>query len=218
MVGTRTVILTVIVLVIAATLVIAAYSGLFVVPLTSSSDHSAENLIGHNAAQYNERVPVAYQPTYSALDQILNSFDQTLNSTASGSNHQVTYATELLPADSNLVTKLLTPQAMPSVVNYLNAIQKLGVRGVTIDISYPLLTSTFPNYAQYLRFYEEVVQQARERGMTIDIESQIPLLVGYPGISTGSLSYANLTYSAYVAQDKQMIQTIINTLHPDYLN
>jgi len=216
MVGTRTVILTIIALVIAATLVLAAYSGLFVVvPSTSTS---AENLPCPNAAQYNESVSAAYQPTYSALGQILDSFDQTLNSTAPGPSHHVTYATELLPADSNLVTKLLTPQAMLSVINYLNAVQKLGVQGVTIDISYPMLTPTFPNYTQYLRFYEEVVQQARERRMTIDIESQIPLLVGYPGISTGSLSYANLTYSTYVAQDKQMIQTIINTLHPDYLN
>ena len=219
MVGTRTVILTVIVVVIAATLVIAAYGGFFtVVPSTSSAGGSAANAMCPNAAQYNESVPLVYQPTYTALGQTLTSFGQTLNSTAPGPSHHVTYATELLPADSNLGTKLLTPQAMQGVVNYLNAIQKLGVRGVTIDISYPLLTPTFPNYAQYLRFYEEVVQQARERGMTIDIESQIPLLVGYPGISTGSLSYANVTYSTYVAQDRQMIQTIINTLHPDYCN
>ena len=77
--------------------------------------------------------------------------------------HQVIYATELLPADSNLGPKLLSQQALQSVMNFLDAIQKLGVQGVTIDISYPILTPSFPNYDQYLSFYQNVVEQARQR-------------------------------------------------------
>jgi hypothetical protein len=130
----------------------------------------------------------------------------------------VIYATELLPADSNLGQKLLSPFAMQGVVNYLNAIQGLGIQGVTIDVSYPILTPAFPNYNQYLNFYENVVEQVRARGMKIDIESETPLLVGYPGLSLGSVSYGNLPYSTYVSEDKGMLQTVINDLHPDYLN
>jgi hypothetical protein len=107
---------------------------------------------------------------------------------------------------------------MQGVNNFLNAIQKLGIQGVTIDISYPVLVPTFPNYDQYLSFYENVVQQVRARGMKIDIESETPLLVNYPGLSLGSVSYANLTYSTYLSQNKEMIQTVISDLHPDYLN
>jgi hypothetical protein len=107
---------------------------------------------------------------------------------------------------------------MQGVINYLEAIQKLGIQGVTIDVSYPILTPTFPNYDQYLNFYENVVEQVRARGMKIDIESETPLLVGYPGLSLGSVSYANLPYSTYLSEDKEMIQTVINDLHPDYLN
>ena len=189
--------------------------------LTSFSTPTAlvtGGLICSNVANYDESIPPAYQSMYSALSQILDTFNQTLSSTSPVASHAVIYATELLPADSNIGQRLLSPQAMQGVINYLDAIQKLGVQGVTIDISFPVLVPTFPNYDQYLQFYENVVAQVRQRGMKIDIESETPLLVDYPGLSLGSLSYANLTYTDYVSQDKEMIQTVINDLHPDYLN
>jgi len=171
-----------------------------------------------NVVQYDESVPPVYQDMYTTLSQILDGFNQSLNGIPPVANHEVTYATELLPADSNIGARLLSPQAMQGVINYLNAIQKLGIDGVTIDISFPVLVPTFPNYSQYLSFYENVVQQVRSRGMMIDIESETPLLVGYPGLSLGSVSYSNLTYDAYVSEDRAMIQTVITDLHPDYLN
>ena len=171
-----------------------------------------------NVIPYDESAPPAYQGMYTSLGQILDNFNQTLSGIQPVASHGVIYATELLPADSNIGDRLLSPQAMQGVINYLNAIQKLGIDGVTIDISYPVLVPTFPNYNQYLNFYESVVQQVRSRGMKIDVESETPLLVGYPGLPLGSVSYANLTYSTYVSEDRAMIQTVIADLHPDYLN
>jgi hypothetical protein len=181
---------------------------------TSSTSTSCANV-----AQYNMTVPSSYSNMYGTLNQILENFDQNLDSTQPvNSNQQVIYATELLPADSNLVTGLLAPGQLQGVENNLNAMEKVGVQGVTIDVSYPILSPTFANYSQYLSFYESVVQQVRERGMKIDIESQTPLLVGYPGVNTGNLSYSNLSYNTYVTQLRQMIQIVIDNLHPDYYN
>jgi hypothetical protein len=171
-----------------------------------------------NVASYDESIPPAYQSMYTTLSQTLDNFGTTLGSTPSASSHSPIYATELLPADSNIGQRLLAPQAIQGVINYLNAIQKLGIQGVTIDVSYPVLVPNYPNYTQYLSFYENVVEQVRARGMKIDIESETPLLVGYPGLSLGSVGYANLPYSTYVSEDKAMIQTVINDLRPDYLN
>jgi len=179
---------------------------------------STEGIGCSNVIQYDESVPSAYQAMYSTLSQILNDFNQTLGGIQPVASHGVIYATELLPADSNIGDRLLAPQTMQGIIKYLNAIQKLGIDGVTIDISYPVLVPTFPNYNQYLNFYESVVQQVRSRGMKIDVESETPLLAGYPGLPLGSVSYANLTYSAYVSEDRAMIQTVITDLHPDYLN
>ena len=171
-----------------------------------------------SVAQYNETVPVANQSMYTTLNQLLTGFNQTLTSAITKSSQQPIYATELLPADSNLGESLLESTAMQGFINFLNALQGLGIQGVTIDVSYPILVSSYANYSQYLSFYENVVQQVRSRGMKIDIESETPLLVGYPGLSFGSLSYTNLTYDEYVSEDKQMLQTVIDDLHPDYLN
>jgi len=190
-------------------------------PLTSFSAVStpiSQGATCSSVVNYDESVPASYESMYVTLGQILYNFAQNLSSTTPVASHQVIYATELLPADSNIGAKLLSPRAMQGVNNFLNAIQKLGIQGVTIDISYPVLVPTFPNYDQYLSFYENVVQQVRARGMKIDIESETPLLVNYPGLSLGSVSYANLTYSTYLSQNKEMIQTVISDLHPDYLN
>jgi len=186
-----------------------------VIPITPAS---AQETSCSNVEHYDGTVPSTYQSMYATLDQILDGFSQTLDSTSPGASHQVIYATELLPADSNIGQRLLSPQTMQGVISYLDAIQKLGIQGVTIDVSYPILSPTFPNYNQYLTFYENVVEQVRARGMKIDIESETPLLVGYPGLSLGSVNYANLSYSTYLREDKEMIQTVINDLHPDYLN
>jgi hypothetical protein len=220
------------VLIIVACLVFATVGGAYILfswPAPNSSNSrtlssqsstaiTTPGMACANVASYDESIPSTYQSMYATLDQVLNDFGQSLDSKAPVATHQVIYATELLPADSNIGPRLLSQQALQSVVNYLDAIQKLGVQGVTIDISYPILTPSFPNYDQYLSFYENVVEQARQRGMKIDIESETPLLVGYPGISVGSVSYANLPYSTYVTEDREMIQTIINDLHPDYIN
>ena len=179
---------------------------------------STEGIACSNVIQYDESVPPTYQGMYSTLSQILNGFNQTLSGIQPVASHEVIYATELLPADSNIGDRLIAPQTMQGVIRYLNAIQKLGIDGVTIDISFPVLVPTFPNYGQYLNFYESVVQQVRSRGMMVDIESETPLLVGYPGLPLNSVSYANLTYSTYVNEDRAMIQTVITDLRPDYLN
>jgi hypothetical protein len=220
------------VLIIVACLVLGAVGGAYILFSSPAPNNSNTRILTSlsstamatsgmacgNVAPYDESIPSTYQSMYTTLDQILNDYGHTLDPKAPVAAHQVIYATELLPADSNLGSKLLSQQAMQSVVLFLNAIQKLGIQGVTIDISYPILTSTFPNYAQYLSFYQNVVEMVRQRGMKIDIESETPLLVGYPGLSLSSLSYANLAYTTYVTEDREMIQAVINDLHPDYLN
>jgi hypothetical protein len=204
--------------------IIIAIIVLSVTALTGNWELSSFNNVASatatlSVAQYDETIPSANQSMYTTLDQLLTSFNQTLSSSATTkSSQQPIYATELLPADSNVGENLLAPTAMQGVINYLNALQALGIQGVTIDVSYPILVSSFANYTQYLSFYENVVAQVRSRGMKIDVESETPLLVGYPGLSFGSLSYANLTYTEYLAEDKQMLQTVIDNLHPDYLN
>ncbi len=170
------------VLLIVVCLVLAAVGGAYII-FSSSGQNSSNSMIPSslssttiastaiatsgtacaNVASYDESIPSTYQSMYTTLDQILNEFGQNLDSTAPVATHQTIYATELLPADSNIGPKLLSQQTLQSVTEFLDAIQKLGVQGVTIDISYPILTPSFPNYDQYLGFYQNVVEQVRQR-------------------------------------------------------
>lgn len=161
-------------------------------------------------------VPAEYAKLYSTLKLNLDQFDDYLNSrTANGTNSPL-FAAELLQANDNRGTELLNPNVMQSVRVYLDRLQELGVQGVTFPIGYPLYTPTFPHYQDYVQFYRQVVQEVRKRGMTIDIESAA-IFANTP-FSPFKLDYSNLTFEQFKIERKLMIQTIIQDLHPDYLN
>ncbi|HXX72554.1 MAG TPA: hypothetical protein VEI80_02580 [Candidatus Acidoferrales bacterium] len=88
--------------------------------------------------QYDFTVPFEYQGEYSALQGILGSFNASLG-TLTPSENSFVYATELLPANGNRGPALLQPNNLNSVAANLNALQAMGIQGVTIAIGYPLL-------------------------------------------------------------------------------
>lgn len=161
-------------------------------------------------------VPPNFQGLYSTLQGSLNNFNVYLNAQGSVNGYPTVLATELLPANGNRGTDLLTPQALQGSILSLNRFQELGIQGVTIAIGYPLYTSGFPNYSDYVAFFKQVVQAAKDRGMKVDIESAVSFAnTPYSPLQT---NYAGLTLAQYEAQRKQMITSIIQDLHPDYLN
>jgi hypothetical protein len=91
----------------------------------------------------------------------------------------------------------------------------MGVQRVTIAVGYPLLDPTFPNSAQYLSYFEQVVSMVHSRGMKVLIESQI-LFANTP-YSPLTYDWASLPYSQYVTNHIAQDQLIIDQIHPDYL-
>jgi hypothetical protein len=126
------------------------------------------------------------------------------------------FAAELLVANGNRGTDLLNPKALAASILSLDRFRELGIQGVTFPIGYPLYTSGFPDYSAYAVFFKQVVQAAKDRGMKVDIESAVSF--ANTPYSTIKANYAGLTLAQYQAQRKQMITSIIQDLHPDYLN
>jgi len=91
----------------------------------------------------------------------------------------------------------------------------MGVQGITIAIGYPLLDPSFPNSAQYLNYFEQVVSMVHSRGMKVLIESQI-LFANTP-YSPLTFDWSSLPYSQYVIKHIAQDQLIINQIRPDYL-
>ncbi len=159
-------------------------------------------------------VPASYQTEYDQVEGEVSAFAKVA---ARPSGHASTIiGTELLAANGNIGTGLLRPSAISGVDRELDAYAALGVRGVTVDVSFPLLLMSTPDSSGYLDFYEQVSDQVRRHHMVLSVEEN-PIFSGTP-LTTLSISYAGLTLTSYAAEQRQEAQTIIDDLHPRYLS
>ena len=108
-------------------------------------------------------IPSEYQRLYKEISEKLDTLDEYLNSRNNGTQKKITFAAELLPANGHRGEKLLTEENYRGTLVYLDALQSLGIQGVKIAISYPLLAPDFPNSDGYLEYYKDVAQELRKK-------------------------------------------------------
>ena len=125
------------------------------------------------------------------------------------------FATDLTVANSNLGPALLGPNEMTKVDQQLAVFENLGIRGVTIQLNYPLLDTAFPDQSAYVAFYKGVADDIQARKMTLGIETN-EILTGTP-YSSVQWNYQGLTTDSYAAGKAAMANTIIATMAPAYL-
>jgi len=165
-------------------------------------------------AQAAGSVPAQYQSQYATIASQTQAFQAMAGGPASASS--TTVGVELLAANGNVGAGLLTSHAISGVESELNADQSLGIQGVTVCVSFPLLLPTTPDSSGYLSFYEQVAQQVRARGMVLSVEEN-PIFAGTP-LTSLPISYAGLTLSSYAAEEQQQAQIIIDDMQPEYLS
>ena len=117
-------------------------------------------------------IPTEYSGIYTNLKAALGQFDSFLDKQGNPKNPTI-FGAELLPANCNRGEDLLKPGVISAVQLYLDRLQELGVQGVTIPVHYPIYTPQFPHFTEYVSFYKQVVQEIRNRGMKLDIESHV---------------------------------------------
>lgn len=157
-------------------------------------------------------VPAEFRALYDELNAALTTFDASLDAQ---SDYPVTFAAELLNANGNRGTDLLTATNLQGTRLWLDRLYALGARGVTLSITYPILTSDFPNAAQYLEYYKTVAKEVRQRGMKLCVEMGV---VFPPPFSTLNINYRAITFEQFKATNKQMVAMVIRELQPDYLD
>lgn len=162
-----------------------------------------------------EPVPADYQALNNVLDESLATFNEMLETQPPAASATF-WAGELTPASGNLGTTLLEPRSMDLVRQYLDGLRGLGLTGVGVQISYPLLVPDYPNSDQYLAFYQQVVQEAHQRGFKVLVETS-PVFAGTQ-FSNVEVNYQGLTKETYFEQRKQMVLTIASEIRPDYLS
>jgi hypothetical protein len=161
-------------------------------------------------------VPEEYQALYASLEASLESFQDYLDQHSDGATGTTLFATELLPANGNRGDALLQPATMASVDLYLDRLQELGVQGVTVEISFPLLRPDFPRSAEYLRFFQEVAQEIHGRGLKLLVESG-PAFPD-PEYSRVQVDFSGFTTETYFQARREQLLLIAREVQPDYLS
>jgi len=160
-------------------------------------------------------IPLEYQQLYDELSGKLDTFDEYLNSLSNGTKNKITFGTELLPANGHQGSKLLTQENYAGTLVYLDALQSLGIQGVKVSINYPILATDFPNSNGYLEYYKNLAQELRKRNMTMLVA--IGNLLPDPSFTDLQVSFSNLTFTEYRQTKREIAETIIREIHPDYL-
>jgi len=194
-------------------------------------------------ATANAQVPTEWTVAKAQLTDELHSIAAAADARWDGQPYCTGFSGNVLLANSNRGYRLWTqaPPAEPNplyqaalyakIDTMLMAYRQLGYSAVDITIQYPLLVESFPNSRYYLDFYRHVYQLARQRGMKIMEGCEaafVDTVFGEPYMARDVRNYYfdpdgnpqtddALDAERYKRDKLQMLQTIIDSLKPDYL-
>ena len=178
-----------------------------------SSSSATESVGSTTTTRPAPPVPTQYQGLVATLQGQLSAFATQVGPASSG-GHTV-MAANLIAADGNVGTALLTPALLTTASTMLQRLKQMGLHGIMLEVGFPLLLPTFPNSAGYTSFYQRIAQMIHRDGMTLSVEEN-PVFPS-PLISTLHPDYRGLTIDSYAAEQRQEAQIIIDTMHPNYL-
>lgn len=162
-------------------------------------------------------VPTLYESTYTALQRQLTAFAALHLKGTIPSTKTTVLSSGLETANGNVMHPgVLAGKDLADSIYIVHEMRSMGLTGVTIEVSFPLLLPSFPDSVEYTTFYREIAQVVHHEGMTLTVEEN-PLFENISTIPVASY-YAGLTLESYAAADHQMAQTIINVMHPTYLS
>lgn len=162
-----------------------------------------------------EPVPAEFSAMYDSLASNLDAWQTAISNVTPASPSATVFGAHVLAANGNRGDALLAPTTMPLVDQTLDALKRLGVGGVTVTVSFPLLNADYPRSADYLKFYETFAQHVRDRGLKLTVEQHI--VFHGTAFSSVDFDFSSLGFEAFETQFHTMAQTIIDRMHPDYL-
>gem|GEM_PF-1788144 len=165
------------------------------------------------------QVPTVYEDAYSQLETKLEQLKATVHRLWDGEKYPTRFCSDLSICNTQIQkTKLLSPGYYALTVQMLDALADMGMSAVRFNFSYPFLVGTFPDSDAYLDLFRRIVQAARDRQFTVFIKcTSTNTNPEYGSVDSTVIAFMNgLTVSRYRTEKKQMIQTIIEILEPDF--
>jgi hypothetical protein len=161
-------------------------------------------------------VPAEYQPLYDQLSTELQDLQGRASAHTGSPTSPPVFGAELLGANGNIGAALLKSTTLSGIGITLDRMEQMGVRGVTVDVAFPLLTSTFPDHAAYLTFYEQVAAAVKAHNMILSVEEN-PVFARTQ-YSSVTPDYSGMTIASYAAAQREQAQLIVDNLQPAYLS
>lgn len=161
------------------------------------------------------QVPDEFQDLYSELENKLSEIDDFIASRWKGEEYPTALCANLLIANSHRGEALLYSETYRATLQTLDRLQSLGVKGVSLSIGYPIFRLNFPHAAEYIDFYQRLAAEIRGRGLILNVETGTTFRS--PVWSSLNVEYSGLTLEQYKREKRQMVETIIQKLRPDYL-
>lgn len=160
-------------------------------------------------------VPEKYKNLFNEYKTGLEKFNAFIDENPAKNTKPIIFGAELLAANSNRGQNLLNPLTPAAVELTLNAFKKMGIKGVTIGIGFPMYTDDIKLSKEYMEFYRNTAKLIHENKMTLCVK----LFVLHSGIvNLNSITdLSNMTVDKLKDAKKIMAQRIINELKPDYL-
>jgi hypothetical protein len=164
-------------------------------------------------------VPAEYRSLYGQVSSHLDAFARAVAAmpTVVGveARRPPVAGVELLAANGNRLSALLTSRNLQLVDLTLDRLKQLGVGGITLGIKVPMLLSSFsPDAARYADFYAKVADHIRARGMVVSVE------LGSLFCGTVFAPCANPfggSYQRFVADTAAQARIVIKRVRPTYL-
>jgi hypothetical protein len=160
-------------------------------------------------------VPTPYRDLYAGLSSGLDQWMAYLNTRTPVRNHDITFAAEVITANTNRGSALLRSDALPGVRLFLDRLKAMGVEAASISIGYPMLDPSFPRSSEYLSFYREVAREVRQRNMKLHVETGV-VFTG-TAFSDLDVDFSRLTLGQYIEGKRVMAERVLDAMRPDFL-
>ena len=172
------------------------------------------------------QAPAVYQDLYTQLNRDVTDFHDAVRSSWDGSTFPVVFSGQLTDANCNNGPSLLQPASFTLIQNEILLLKAVGVKAVSVEVSYPMLDANFfnsigqPQYqAQFTAFYANVAAAIRTQGLQVIVESQSMIPTGLQSKWGSGLQnyYPTLTtFDAYESARAQTAALVAQTMRPDY--
>jgi chitodextrinase len=167
-------------------------------------------------------VPAAFEDLYQELTTAVSDFRNLILAGWDGSRPPVTFSAQLHGSYPGLGPRLLTEDQRAGIRHELDGLKALGVKAVTMDVSFPMLYRPFhqseEEYQQYLAFYTGVAQDVRSRGLKLIVATGVLVAEGSYNYWDLAPYYATLSLPDYQQGRMEVARVVALNLRPDYLS